>query len=76
MVALPAYRARLCPAHFSSAIDNPADYDLVINTAQVPLIEAVDLVAAHMHAHACNKDSGTGCLAGGLLLGQEKARNV
>ena len=47
-----AARRRYVSAHFSSAIDNPSDYDLVINTAQVPLIEAVELVSAHVLAHA------------------------
>ena len=46
-----AARRRYVSAHFNSAIDNPAAYDLVINTAQVPLTEAVQLVAAHVQAH-------------------------
>lgn len=47
-----AARRRYVAAHFSAAVENPAAYDLVINTAQVPLTEAVQLVAAHVHAHA------------------------
>jgi cytidylate kinase len=47
-----AARRRYVAAHFNAAIANPAAYDLVINTAQVPLAEAVQLVAAHVRAHA------------------------
>jgi len=47
-----AARRRYVAAHFGSAIENPAAYDLVINTEHVPLSEAVQLVAAHVHAHA------------------------
>ena len=46
-----AARRRYVSAHFSAAVENPAAYDLVINTAQIPLAEAVELVAAHVHAH-------------------------
>lgn len=47
-----AARRRYVAAHFSSAVENPASYDLVINTAHVPLTEIVQLVVAHVHAHA------------------------
>jgi len=45
-----AARRRYVSAHFNAAVENPAAYDLVINTAQVPIEEAVELVAAHVHA--------------------------
>ena len=45
-----AARRRYVSAHFNAAVENPAAYDLVINTAQVPLEEAVELVAAHVQA--------------------------
>ncbi len=45
-----AARRRYVSAHFNAAIENPAAYDLVINTAQVPLEEAVEMVASHVHA--------------------------
>ena len=45
-----AARRRYVAAHFNTAIENPSSYDLVINTAHVPLEEAVELVAAHVHA--------------------------
>ena len=38
-------------ATFNVEVENPAAYDLVINTAHVPLEEAVELVAARIHAH-------------------------
>lgn len=47
-----AARRRYVSAHFNAAVENPAAYDLVINTAHVPLEEAVQLVAAHVNAHA------------------------
>ena len=47
-----AARRRYVAANFNTAIENPAAYDLVINTAQIPLDEAVQLVAAHVHARA------------------------
>ncbi len=47
-----AARRRYVSAHFNAAIENPAAYDLVINTAQVPLEEAVEMVAAHVHAQS------------------------
>ena len=46
-----AARRRFVSAHFNAAVENPAAYDLVINTAQVPLPEAARLVLAHLHAH-------------------------
>jgi hypothetical protein len=62
LVAPPAHRARYYAQRFgvseadalahNAAIEDPAAYDLVINTAQVPLEEAVDMVAAHVQAHA------------------------
>jgi cytidylate kinase len=45
-----AARRRYVRAHFNADIADPAAYDLVINTAQVPLSEAADLVVAHVHA--------------------------
>ncbi len=51
-----AARRRYVRAHFAADIADSSAYDLVINTAQVPLIEAAELVAAHvnakMHMHA------------------------
>ena len=47
-----AARRRYVAAHFNAAVENPAAYDLVINTAQVPLEEAVEMVATHVYAHA------------------------
>lgn len=47
-----AARRRYVSAHFNARVENPAAYDLVINTAQVPLTEAVQLVIAHLHARA------------------------
>jgi cytidylate kinase len=46
-----AARRRYVSAYFNAAIENPSAYDLVINTAHVPLAEAVELVSAHVHAH-------------------------
>lgn len=51
-VKCDAARRRYVSAHFNAAVENPSAYDLVINTAQVPLEEAVELVAAHVHAQA------------------------
>jgi cytidylate kinase len=45
-----AARRRYVRAHFNADIADPAAYDLVINTAHVPLTEAADMVAAHVHA--------------------------
>ncbi len=45
-----AARRRYVSAYFSSAVDDPAAYDLVINTAQVPLAEAAQLVTAHLRS--------------------------
>jgi cytidylate kinase len=47
-----AARRRYVRAHFNADIADPAAYDLVINTAHVPLAEAADMVAAHVHARA------------------------
>jgi cytidylate kinase len=46
-----AARRRYVQAHFNAEVADPSAYDLVINTAQVPLAEAADLVAAHLQAH-------------------------
>ena len=43
-----AARRRYVQAHFNAEVGDPAAYDLVINTAHVPLPEAVDIVAAHL----------------------------
>ena len=45
-----AARRRYVRAHFNADVADPAAYDLVINTAHVPLAEAADMVAAHVHA--------------------------
>jgi cytidylate kinase len=45
-----AARRRYVQSHFDAEVANPAAYDLVINTAHVPLAEAADLVAAHLRA--------------------------
>ena len=45
-----AARRRYVSAHFNAAVEDPSAYDLVINTAQVPLIEAAKLVALHVRA--------------------------
>ena len=45
-----AARRRYVRAHFNADIADPAAYDLVINTAYVPLAEAADLIVAHIHA--------------------------
>ena len=47
-----AARRRYVAAHFNAAVDDPSTYDLVINTAQVPLGEAARLVATHVQVHA------------------------
>ena len=47
-----AARRRYVSAHFNRAAEDPAAYDLVINTIHVPLDEAAQLVAAHVRAHA------------------------
>ena len=49
-VRCDAARRRYVRAHFNADIADPAAYDLVINTAHVPLAEAADMVAAHVHA--------------------------
>ena len=46
-----AARRRYVHAHFNVDIADPSAYDLVINTAHVPLAEAADLIANHLHAH-------------------------
>src|SRR5258708_37867817 len=43
-----AARRRYVSANFDADVASPAAYDLVINTAHVPLAEAADLVAAHL----------------------------
>ena len=45
-----AARRRYVQAHFNTEVADPAAYDLVINTAHVPLAEAADLVVAHLRA--------------------------
>ena len=45
-----AARRRYVRAHFGTDVADPSTYDLVINTAQVPLAEAAEMVAAHLHA--------------------------
>lgn len=50
--ACDAARRRYVQAHFGADVADPAAYDLVINTAQVPLAEAADLIAAHLRARA------------------------
>jgi cytidylate kinase len=47
-----AARRRYVQTHFNADVAAPAAYDLVINTAQVSLAEAADIVAAHLRAHA------------------------
>jgi cytidylate kinase len=49
-VKCDAARRRYVRAHFNADIADPASYDLVINTAHVPLAEAADMVAAHVLA--------------------------
>ena len=45
-----AARRRYVSANFNANVDDPAAYDLVINTAHVPLAEAAELIAARIHA--------------------------
>jgi Cytidylate kinase-like family len=45
-----AARRRYVRANFNADVADPSAYDLVINTALVPLGEAVELVGAHLHA--------------------------
>jgi cytidylate kinase len=45
-----AARRRFVTAHFNAAVEDASAYDLVINTAQVPLTEAAQLVISHLHA--------------------------
>lgn len=47
-----AARRRYVSANFSANVENPSAYDLLINTAQVPLAEAAGLVAARIHPPA------------------------
>ena len=47
-----AARRRYVSANFNAEIDDPAAYDLVINTAQVTLPEAAELIAARIQARA------------------------
>ena len=47
-----AARKRYVATSFNADVADPAGYDLVINTAHVPLEEAVDIVLAHIRAHA------------------------
>jgi len=45
-----AARRRYVTTYFNTDVGNPAAYDLVINTAHVPLAEAADLIATHLRA--------------------------
>jgi cytidylate kinase len=45
-----AARRRYVATHFSADVSDPAAYDLVINTAHVPLAEAADMILAHLRA--------------------------
>ena len=45
-----AARRRYVTTHFNANISDPAAYDLVINTAHVPLAEAAEMIAAHLRA--------------------------
>lgn len=45
-----AARRRYVATYFSANVTDPAAYDLVINTAHVPLAEAADMIAAHVRA--------------------------
>ncbi len=47
-----AARRRYVAAYFNADVGNPAAYDMVINTALVPLAEAAELLAAHVQTHA------------------------
>ncbi len=47
-----AARRRYVATHFSADVANPAAYDLVINTAHVPLEEAAEMIMAHLRAQA------------------------
>jgi cytidylate kinase len=47
-----AARKRYVGAQFDTKLDNPAAYDLVLNTAQVPLPEAAQLIIAHLDARS------------------------
>lgn len=46
-----AARRRYVSANLNANIQDPAAYDLVINTAHVPLAEAAHMVASHIRAH-------------------------
>jgi len=45
-----AARRRYVTTHFNANVSDPAAYDLVINTAHVPLAEAAEMIAAHIRA--------------------------
>lgn len=47
-----AARRRYVSAHYNADTENPAAYDLVINTAHVSLAEAAQMVAAHVRAQS------------------------
>ncbi len=47
-----AARRRYVATHFSKDVADPSAYDLVINTAHVPLEEAAEMILAHLRAHA------------------------
>lgn len=46
-----AARRRYVKTQFNADVADPAAYDLVINTAHVPLTEAADMVIAHLRVH-------------------------
>ena len=45
-----AARRRYVSTHFSADVADPSAYDLVINTAHVPLEEAAEMIIAHLRA--------------------------
>lgn len=47
-----AARRRYVSTHFSAEVADPSAYDLVINTAHVPLEEAAEMISAHLRAQA------------------------
>ena len=45
-----AARGRYVTTHFNTSISDPSAYDLVINTAYIPLAEAAEMIVAHLRA--------------------------
>ena len=45
-----AARRRYVSTHFSADVADPSTYDLVMNTAHVPLEEAAEMIIAHLRA--------------------------